>query len=71
MSATLDGKSVTAVQGAEHGHPTFQVDVEIPHGQTRTVVLVLHEPKTAGTPIVLHQPAVRPVQLTVTKGSCG
>lgn len=70
VSATLDGKTVTAVQGAERGHPTFQVDVELPHGDTRTVVLTLKEPKTPGTPIVLTQPQVRPLQVSVTPGSC-
>jgi len=44
--------------------------VEIPHGQTRTVVLTLKEPKTAGGPIVLTQPTVRPLQLSVTGGTC-
>jgi len=70
VTATLDGKPVTVVQGVERGHPTFQADVEIPHGQTRTVVLTLKEPKTAGAPIVLTQPTVRPLQLSVTGGTC-
>ena len=30
QSATLDGARVAAATGAERGHPTFQVDVEVP-----------------------------------------
>ena len=69
-SATLDGQTVTVAIGAERGHPTFQVDVEIPHGATRTVVLNLTEPSTPGMPIVWRQPLVRPLNLTVTDATC-
>lgn len=69
-SATLDGKAATVVTGAERGHPTFQVDVEIPHGTTRTVVFNLTEPNTPGNPIILRQPLVRPLNLTVTDTAC-
>ena len=69
-SATLDGKPANVATGTERGHPTFQVDVEIPHGATRTVVLNLTEPSTPGSPIVWRQPLVRPLDLTVTDTPC-
>ena len=69
-SATLDGKPATVVTGAERGHPTFQVDVEIPHGASRTVVFTLTEPNAQETPIILRQPLVRPLDLTVTTTQC-
>ena len=55
---------------AERGHATFQVDLEVPHGATRKVVLTLTEPAVAGGPIVLRQPSVRPLNLTVTETPC-
>ncbi len=61
-SATLDGAPATVITGAERGHPTFQIDVEIPHGATRTVVFNLTEPATPGTPIIVRQPLVKPLQ---------
>jgi len=69
-SATLDGKRAVVNTGAERGHPTFQVDVEIPHGATRTVVFNLTEPNAQEAPIILRQPLVRPLDLTVTTTQC-
>lgn len=69
-SATLDGTAATVVTGAERGHPTFQVDVEIPHGATRTVVFNLTEPATPGPPIIVRQPLVKPLSLKVTDTAC-
>ena len=69
-SATLDGKPATVITGAERGHPTFQVDVEIPHGASRTVVFNLTEPNAQEAPIILRQPLVRPLDLTVTTTQC-
>jgi hypothetical protein len=58
-------------QGSEQGHPVFGVDVEMPRGATRTLVFHMQEPAGTGSPVVLRQPLVRPVRVTVGKQSCG
>jgi len=40
-------------------------------GTSRTVVLHLSEPVGAGTPIVLRQPLVRPLHVTLDAAACG
>lgn len=62
-SVELDGKAVGAGVGAQRGHPVYTVDVELPRGTTRTVVLTLNEPGS-GVPTVLEQPLVRPMKVT-------
>jgi hypothetical protein len=69
-AVTLDGKPGTARIGTERGHPVYTVDVELPRGQTRTVVLHLREPSSPVAPIVLHQPLVRPLTVTVRDEAC-
>jgi hypothetical protein len=69
-SATLDGRNVAVRSGRERGHPTFLIDVEIPAGQSRTVVFDLTEPAGQGPPILLRQPAVDPIALAVTSQKC-
>jgi hypothetical protein len=72
MSAvTLDGRATTAGVGSERGHPVFTVDVELPRGATRTVVLHLQEPGSDTAPVVLRQPLVRPLQVAVHDAPCG
>jgi hypothetical protein len=46
------------------------IDVELPRGTSRTVVLHLSEPTSAATPIVLRQPLVRPLQVTLKDAVC-
>jgi hypothetical protein len=70
-SVTVQGKPGTAAIGRERGHPVFVVDLELPRGQSRTIVLHLREPAGTGAPIVLRQPLVRPLHVTVDGGSCG
>jgi hypothetical protein len=69
-SVTINGKPATAGSGAERGHPVFTVDVEMPRGKTRTVVLHITEPAAAGVPIVLRQPLVRPLAVKVEDAGC-
>ncbi len=69
-SVTVDGSPATAGVGAERGHPVFTVDLELPRAQSRTIVLHLLEPGTAGPPLVLRQPLVRPLHVTVEDASC-
>jgi hypothetical protein len=70
-SVTVDGAPTTAGSGTELGHPVFMVDLELPRGTTRTVVFLLTERAGSGTPIVLRQPLVRPLQVSLEDARCG
>jgi hypothetical protein len=52
QSVTLAGRPGSAVIGSERGHPVYAVDVELPRGTSRTIVLHLSEPAGTGAPIV-------------------
>ena len=69
---TIAGKTGTASVGAEQGHPVYAVDLELPRGAPRTIVLHLSEP-AVGTdpPEVLNQPLVRPLRVTINDSVCG
>jgi len=69
-SVQIDGSPATALIGSERGHPVYTVDVELPRGQTQTVTLHLTEPAAVGTPIVLDQPLVHPLHVTLHDPSC-
>jgi hypothetical protein len=69
-SVTVGGKPDTASIGAERGHPVYTVDLEVPRGTSRTIVLHLIEPAGTGSPIVLHQPLVRPLQVSLRDAIC-
>jgi hypothetical protein len=69
-SVTVDGRPATASPGADLGHPVFTVDLELPRGTTRTVVFHLTEPGTAGPPLVLRQPLVRPLHVAIHDAHC-
>ena len=69
-NVTVDGAPATAAAGVERGHPVFTVDLEIPRGTTRTVTLHLTEPDAAGAPVVLRQPLVRPLSITLDDATC-
>ncbi|MGI5197908.1 DUF4012 domain-containing protein [Streptomyces sp. CA-288835] len=63
--ATLDGQPALLHHGAERGHPVYTLDLELPVGSTRTLVLHLLEPRSDLAPTVLRQPLVRPLHTTV------
>ncbi|MFE9441140.1 DUF4012 domain-containing protein [Streptomyces sp. NPDC006602] len=65
IKATLDGQPTQLNHAAERGHPVYTLDLELPVGSTRTLVLHLLEPRSDLAPIVLRQPLVRPLQATV------
>jgi hypothetical protein len=56
--------------GAQLGHPVYTVGVEIPRGTARTIVIHLREPTGTGAPIVLRQPLVRPLHVTLEHAVC-
>jgi hypothetical protein len=71
-SVSLDGKPWFAGSGTQLGHPVLVVDVELPRGTTRTLVLHLTEPAGGdAAPIVLRQPLVRPLAVAIDDSQCG
>jgi hypothetical protein len=69
-SATVAGRPGTGRSGTELGHPVYTIDVELPRGTSRTIVLHLSEPAGASTPIVPRQPLVRPLHVTLKDAVC-
>ena len=69
-SVTVAGQPGTASIGSERGHPVYTVDLELPRGTSRTIVLHLIEPVGNGKPIVLRQPLVRPLQVKLDYAAC-
>ncbi|MEP7193832.1 MAG: DUF4012 domain-containing protein [Actinomycetota bacterium] len=69
-SVTVAGRPATSRIGIEHGHPAYTIDLELPRGTSRTIVLHLSEPTGAGAPIVLRQPLVRPLQVRLLGTVC-
>jgi hypothetical protein len=68
---TIAGRAGTASVGAELGHPVFAMDLELPRGTSRTIVLHLNEPAFGtASPIVLRQPLVRPLEVTLDDAVC-
>lgn len=70
-AVTVDGAPATATIGLQSGHPVYTVDVELPRASTRTVVLHLQEPAGSGAPVVLRQPLVRPLSVSLDDARCG
>jgi hypothetical protein len=68
-SVTVDGKPGTAYIDTERGHPVYTVDLELPHGATRTIVYHLRE-SGAGAPEVLNQPLVNDAHITIDAPHC-
>ncbi|WP_316744381.1 DUF4012 domain-containing protein [Streptomyces sp. MK7] len=70
--ATVDGRPAMLAPGVERGHPVYTVDMELPAGSHRTLVLHLLEPHATGTPILLRQPLATPLRATLKPGrACG
>jgi hypothetical protein len=69
-SITVAGRPARGRIGAELGHPVYNVDMEVPRGASRTIVLQLSEPAGADKPIVLRQPLVRPLNVTLKDAVC-
>jgi hypothetical protein len=67
---TVAGQPGRGRIGAENGHPVYAIDLELPRGTSRTIVLQLTEPAGTGTPIILHQPLVRPLTVTLKDTVC-
>jgi len=68
---TVAGRPGVGRMGAQLGHPVYTMDVELPRGTSRTIVIHLSEPAGTGAPIVLRQPLVRPLHVTLDDAICG
>jgi hypothetical protein len=70
LAVTSEGKSVPAVVHQERGHPTFEVQVVIPPGQSGELVFRLSEPTSPGAPRVPIQPLIDAVAPRVSVPAC-
>lgn len=58
LGVTANGKRTTAIPHTENGHPSFEVQVVIPPGQSGELTFRLSEPTAAGEPRVPVQPLI-------------
>jgi len=70
LGVTSGDKSVPAVVHQERGHPTFEVQVAIPPGQSGELVFRLTEPTSPGAPRVPVQPLIDAVNPRVDVPEC-
>ena len=70
MSVTANGKRTTAISKVERGHPTFEVQVAIPAGQSGELIFRLVEPTAPGTAQVPVQPLIDDVTPKVSVPTC-
>ena len=69
-SVVADGQKVPVFTGSERGHPTFEVQVFIPPGQSGELAFHLSEPTAPGAPQVPIQPLVDDVAPSVSVPVC-
>lgn len=70
QSATLNGKPRSVAVLSDGSHPVIRLDLELPRGKARTLVLHLTEPAGAGPPVILRQPGVTPLAVTLANQDC-
>lgn len=70
VSALVDGQQVPVFSGTERGHPSFEVQLGIPSGQSGELSFRLSEPTSAGPARVPVQPLVDTVEPRVSVPRC-
>ena len=70
LGVTSGDKSVPAIGHQERGHPTFEVQVAIPPGQSGDLVFRLSEPTSPGAPRVPVQPLIDAVTPRISVPEC-
>lgn len=70
VSALSNGERIPVYTGTERGHPTFEVQVAIPPGQSGELAFRLSEPTVPGAPRVPVQPLVDNVVPKVSVPEC-
>lgn len=69
-SVLANGERVPFTESSERGHPSFEVQVLIPPGQSGELIFRLSEPTSAGAPRVPIQPLVDDVTPVVAVPEC-
>ncbi|WP_395308250.1 DUF4012 domain-containing protein [Mycobacterium sp. AMU20-3851] len=69
-SALSNGEKVAVITGKERNHPTFEIQVAIPPGQSGELTFRLSEPTSPGSARVPIQPLVDKVSPVVSVPSC-
>lgn len=69
-SALVDGQQVPVFSGTERGHPTFEVQLGIPPGQSGELSFRLSEPTSGGPARVPVQPLIDTVKPKVSVPQC-
>jgi len=70
LSVTSNGKRTVAIPHVENGHPSFEVQVVIPPGQSGELAFRLSEPTSSGDPRVPIQPLIDNVNPRISVPSC-
>ena len=70
VSVTANGKKTPANVGRERGHPSFEVQVAIPRGQSGQLVFQLSEPTAPGSPRVPIQPLIDNPNVAISVPEC-
>jgi hypothetical protein len=70
VSALANGQRVPAISDTERGHPTFEVQVAIPPGQSGELSFHLSEPTAPGAARVPIQPLLDPVTPVIKVPEC-
>ncbi|WP_275572213.1 DUF4012 domain-containing protein [Mycolicibacterium vanbaalenii] len=70
VSVLANGERIPFTQSAERGHPSFEVQVLIPPGQSGELVFRMSEPTSPGLPLVPVQPLVDNVTPVVSVPEC-
>lgn len=70
LSVTSNGERTPAIRRIERGHPSFEVQVVIPPGQTGELTFRLSEPTSQGDPRVPVQPLIDNPTMDVSVPSC-
>jgi hypothetical protein len=69
-SVLANGQRVPVFTGTERGHPSFEVQVAIPPGQSGELSFHLSEPTAPGAPRVPIQPLVDTVTPKISVPQC-
>ena len=70
LSVTSNGKRTSAFTNVENGHPSFEVQVAIPPGQSGELTFRLREPTSAGEARVPLQPLIDTITPKVSVPAC-
>jgi hypothetical protein len=73
VGATVDGQPLLpsiGVDGAAPGRPVLAFPIEVPAGQTRTIVLTVQEPTSSAEPRLVAIPGAQPGLATVGAAAC-